>query len=291
MLDEFLKKLQDLSRSGEGFVVATVIETQGSASARAGSKAIIDSAGTRVFGWVGGGCAESAVQFEALQSLTDGQTRIIALNLDDELLGVGMPCGGHMRVYIEPYLPKPKLLILGHGRIAETLAELGHTMGFCVTVNDPAATEESFPKADQLLTEGAGYGNLEIGPNSYVVVATQHKGDHLSMAQALEGNAPYVALIASKKRAQLVIDYLAATGVPREKLSAARVHAPAGLDLGAQTPEEIALSVISEIVAVRRSASCRPLAEVKGVKLSDEDIDVESAEQSLSTCAPMTREL
>ena len=289
-MDEFIQFLQALSKSGQGFAVATVIETRGSASARAGSKAIIDSSGTRVFGWVGGGCAESAVQYEAAQSLKDGQTRIISLNLDDEVLGVGMPCGGHMRVYIEPYLPKPMLLIFGHGRIAETLARLGHIMGFAVTVNDPGANKESFPTADQVLTEGAGYGNLEISSNSYVVIATQHKGDHLSMARALEDNAPYVALIASKKRAQLVIDYLAATGVPREKLSGARVHAPAGLDLGAQTPEEIALSVISEIVAVRRSASCRPLAELKGIRLSEDGMDVEEAKQMLGTCSPVFRE-
>lgn len=291
MLDEFFQKLQDLTNGGKGFAVATVIQTEGSASARTGSKAIINSLGQRVFGWVGGGCAESAVQLEAVESLKDGQTRVISLNLDDEVLGVGMPCGGSMSVFIEPYLPKPPLLILGHGRIAETLAELGHIMGFCVTVNDPSATKEAFPGADRLLTEGAGYGNLEIGPDSYVVIATQHKGDHLSMIRALEGAAPYVALIASKKRAQLVLDYLAAAGVPREKLSAARVHAPAGLDLGAQTPEEIALSVISEIVAIRRSASCRPLVEVKGVKLSDDDVDVETANQILSSCSTSTREL
>ncbi|HYL98882.1 MAG TPA: XdhC family protein [Blastocatellia bacterium] len=288
MSTDYFAKLLEMNTKREPFAVATVIETEGSASARPGSKAIIDSKGITVFGWVGGGCAESAVCHAAVQSFEDAQTRILVIDLNDEVLGAGMPCGGMMKVFVEPVLPKPELVITGHGRIAQALAEIGRTMDFYITVSDPAANRETFPAADRIDQEGPGYGNLRFGPNSYVVIATQHKGDHLSMKQAVEGGSAYIALIASKKRAALVLDYLLATGVPRESLDRARVRTPAGLDIGASTPEEIALSIISEMVAVRRGGSGRPMMEVKAVEFGDSPEDAETINETLSTCAPIS---
>lgn len=155
-----------------------------------------------------------------------------------------------MDVFIEPVLPEPELLIVGHGRIAETLASLGHMMGFRVTVNDPAAERTAFPQAERIVTEDFDLTETPIEPKTWVVIATQHKRDHLWLQKALEGDAAYVALIASRHRSALVLDYLRENGVAEEKI--ARVHAPAGLYLGAATPEEIALSVVSQMVALRR---------------------------------------
>jgi len=170
-----------------------------------------------------------------------------------------------MKVYIEPVLPPPQLVIAGHGRIAETLAVLGQIAGFSVTVADPGATCEAFPTADRLVNAGFHSAEVDIGTRTYVVVATQHKGDHLSIKKAIEGGAAYIALVASKTRAQLVFDYLAAAGIDQSKLAQARVRAPAGLDIGAETPEEIALSIMSEIVLVRRGGSGRTMFEAKGI--------------------------
>jgi xanthine dehydrogenase accessory factor len=175
---------------------------------------------------------------------------MITVDMSDEQLGVGMPCGGTMDIFIEPVLPKPELLIVGHGRIAETLATLGDMMGFTITVNDPGADRSSFPQAERLVTEDFDLTETPIGPKSFVVIATQHKRDHLWLEKALEGKAAYVALIASHHRAKLVLDYLRAGGVSEDKI--ATVYAPAGLHLGAATPEEIALSVMSQMVALRR---------------------------------------
>lgn len=286
VVKDFFLKLLDLTGTRQPFAVATVIQIEGSASAKPGSKAIIDSKGKLLLGWVGGGCAEGAVRQEALQSIQDGKTRIITLDLTDELLGVGMPCGGLMKVYIEPVLPKPDLVVVGHGRIAETLVQLAYLADFSVTVVDPMATKESFPAASRLMTEAGGLNDIPAGPETYVVIATQHKGDHLAMQKAILGRARYIALIASRKRSQLVLDYLVGAGVPRKEL--ARVHAPAGLDIGAQTPEEIALSIVGEIVAVRRGGSGRPLLEVAGVKLTDKQVDLDQITQTLNTCAPIT---
>ncbi len=255
MSQDFFATLQELTSRGEPFAVATVIEIEGSTSAKPGSKAVIDSNAAIILGWVGGGCIESAVREEALASLKDGKTRVITLDLNDEVFGLGMPCGGSMRVYIEPVLPKPDLVIAGHGRIAQALAEIGHLVGFTVTVVDPGATPEAFPQADRVFTSAFGTSGVEIGANTYVVVATQHKGDHLSIKKALDNQARYTALIASHSRAQLVFEYLEAAGVPHNELDQARVRAPAGLDIGAQTPEEIAISIISEIIAVRRKTA------------------------------------
>ncbi|MGB7189066.1 MAG: XdhC family protein [Acidobacteriaceae bacterium] len=250
MPDELYTQAAELAARSEPFTLATVIRVEGSSSAARGSKALIDATGKLLAGWIGGGCAESAVRSEALKCLETGAPRIITLDMTDEELGIGMPCGGTMDVFIEPVLPRPELLIVGHGRIAETLATLGHLMGFSITVNDPAADRAAFPQAETIVTEDFDLTETPIGPKTFVVIATQHKRDHLWLKKALEGSALYVALIASRHRAALVFDYLRAAAVPEEKV--ATVYSPAGLHLGAATPEEIALSVISQMVALRR---------------------------------------
>jgi xanthine dehydrogenase accessory factor len=139
MFSDLYRKAAELASDGKSFAIATVVRVEGSASARRGSKAIIDPLGKLLLGWVGGGCAESAVRSEALKCIETEKPRLITVDMSDEQLGVGMPCGGTMDIFIEPVLPQPELLIVGHGRIAETLAVLGHLMGFAITVNDPAA--------------------------------------------------------------------------------------------------------------------------------------------------------
>jgi xanthine dehydrogenase accessory factor len=290
MSQQFFARLSELSSSNQPFAVATVIETLGSASAKPGFKAIIDSRGRMILGWIGGGCAESAVCREALVSIKDGKTRVITLDLNDEVFGVGMPCGGAMKVYIEPFLPKPELVIAGHGRIAEMLAQLGALVGFSVTVADPGATPEAFPAASCVIATDLSSADIQVGTNSYVVIATQHKGDHLAIKKVLEGHPRYIALIASRKRSQLVLDYLRAAGVLHEQTTERRVRAPAGLDIGAQTPEEIALSIVSEVVAVRRGGTGRPMLEVKPIEPVEGNPDLDKLDRVLSTCAPVAGE-
>jgi len=256
---DFFDRVQELLQKGEPFAIATVVRTEGSSSAKAGSKAIILNNGERLMGWVGGGCAESTVQKEALASMKDGKTRYLTLDLDDEVLGVGMPCGGKMEVYVEPVLSKPDLLIIGRGRIAEALAEMGHLLNFAVTVRDPLASKEEFPHADHLVTEDPELNTIKIGRETFCVITTQHKGDHFAMKRVLEKEAGYVALVASRKRSGLVFDYLREEGVSEEKLR--EVRAPAGLDIGAESPEEIALSILSEITFIRRGGSGKPLKD------------------------------
>lgn len=258
---DFFSKAAELSSRREAFAVATIVRTEGSSSAKPGSKALIDSRGKILMGWVGGGCAESAVRHEALRCIQTDKPSLITLNMQDEVLGVGMPCGGMMDVYIEPVVPKPELLIAGHGQIAKTLATLGHLMNFSVTVNDPAADRESFPEVDRIVSRDFNLTETPITSSTFVVIATLHKNDHLWLQRALQSEAGYIALIASPHRTRLVLDYLQMEGIAKERLE--RVWAPAGLDLGATNPEEIALSVMSQIVSVRRGGSGKAMKDAK----------------------------
>ena len=244
------------------FAVATVIETLGSSSAKTGSKALIDENGAILVGWIGGGCAESAVRQTAVECLNSNETTIIDIDLNEEILGVGMPCGGSMKVFIEPIKPKATLWILGHGAITETLCRLGDLIGLRVAVNDVGANLTNYPDAAEVVTDDPDYAELTPAKDDFAVVATQHKGDHQSMKILLHSNVGYIALVASRKRSGLVLDYLKNEGFAANALS--RVRAPAGLDLGAQNPEEVALSIAAEILMRRRNGSGQSKSQIQG---------------------------
>jgi len=257
MSQEFFALAHELSARGEPFASAWVVKTEGSSAAKPGAKALISAQGALIWGWLGGGCVESITISTALEALQDSKPRLIEIDLTDEL--AGMPCGGRLWVYIEPVLPKPHLLIVGSGAIAESLSQLAQLLNFRVTVDDPRASRARFPGC-QLVTDDLDGSKLEITPSTFVVIATQHKSDHLAIKSALEKGARSIALIASRTRAQIVLEYLRGLGVSERELQI--IRAPAGLDLGAKTPEEIALSILSEIVALRHGATGAPLSTI-----------------------------
>ncbi len=152
-MQEILDLLARLRDAGEPCAIATVVETRGSVSARTGSKAVVDREGKIIARWVGGGCAQSTVCHAALEALRDHEPRVVDLDLDDEVLGTGMPCGGAMRVYVEPMLPKPKLWLLGHGRVAECVGHMGELLGFDVVIDDPMAERERYAEAARLIDD------------------------------------------------------------------------------------------------------------------------------------------
>ena len=241
----------ELVAARQPFALGIVIEARGSTSARVGAKAVFNVEGDVISGWVGGGCAESTIAHAAIESLETEIPQIVDVDLDDEVLGAGMPCGGSMRVYVEPVIPRPTLWILGHGRVAECLCHLGALMSFDVVVDDPMASPDRYPEAKRLIADDPDYGALQPTASDFVIIATQHRGDHESLRRLLATDIGYIALIASRKRTTLVIDYLRGVGVDQPALD--RIRAPAGIDIGARTAEEIALSVIGEAVLARRS--------------------------------------
>lgn len=252
-MNSIFSLIEELQQKRKPFAVATVVETYGSVSAKTGSKAVIDEEGQLLAGWIGGGCAESTACQEAYDAIQSGNSTIIDLDLDDEVLGTGMPCGGGMRVYIEPVLPSPSIWLMGHGRVAEVICEMGSMLGYDVIVNDLGADPLRFPKAHQVINDDLDYAELVPKRDDYVVIATQAKGDHESMLRALACDAQYIALIASRKRSRLVMDFLQREGFEEADLE--RVMAPSGMDLNPRTPEEIALCILSEIILVRRQGT------------------------------------
>jgi len=250
--EELLALASELARRREPFALATVVRCERPTSAKPGAKALIRQDGT-VSGWIGGSCAEPLTVKEALEALRDGQPRLIAL-VGEGGAGPGrregvrehaMAChsGGTLEIYIEPVLPKPQLVLVGSGPVGETLATLGRAVSFDVVV---VAREEEL-------------ASVAIAPEAAVVVATHGRFDEDALERALRSEARYVSLVASPRRAAAVVEALQARGVPAERLG--RLKAPAGLDLGAVTPEEIALSIIAEIVRVRRRAPAATPAE------------------------------
>lgn len=235
------------------YALATVVEIFGSSSAKPTAKAIFNDQGDLLAGWIGGGCAQSMVASAALVCLSEGSSQMVEIDLTDEVFGAGMPCGGHMRVYVEAVLPKPQLWLIGHGRIVETICEFASRVGFAVIVNDAQANPKQFPTAEQLINDDCRYQQLTPQTGDFVLIATHHKGDYEALIQALGSDAGYIALIASQKRSQLVLNRLTQTGFNPADLN--RIHAPAGLDLAAKTPEEIALAIVSEMVLLRRGGS------------------------------------
>lgn len=259
MIRDLLDHQFELRKARHPYALATVVEILGSSSAKPAAKALIDPSGKVIAGWVGGGCAQSMVSEAAVKSLETGEPRVIEIDLDDEVFGAGMPCGGGMRVYVEPVLPNPVLWLMGHGRIVESLCEFASRLRFDVIVNDPQATADRFPTAHSVISDDCRYQLLQPQPGDFVVIATHHKGDYDSLARALQSNALYIALVSSRKRAKLVLKRLGQEGFP--EISLAKVRAPAGLDLGAKLPEEIALSIVSEMVLVRRGGHGEPLSK------------------------------
>ena len=259
---DILQLAAELSAAGRAFVLGVVVEAQGSSAGRTGAKALFDVEGEVIAGWVGGGCAESTVAHAAVEACATGVPQLVEVDLDSEVLGAGMPCGGRMRVYVEPVLPRPALWILGHGRVAECLCHFGALLGFAAIVDDTMAVAERFPEASRIITDDPDYAAVAPAARDFAVVATQHRGDHESLGRLLSSEVGHIALIASRKRAGLVLAYLRKVGLDRQALD--RIQAPAGLALGARTPEEIALSVIAEIVLVRRSRAERVAAPQAG---------------------------
>jgi len=228
-------------------------------SARPGASGIIHPDGT-IEGWVGGSCAQPVVVREALHAMADGQPRLLRLSKDapaegrrgDGVIELVMTChsGGTLEIYVEPHLPAPLLWVAGTTPIAGALVTLGSALGWRVTLFDPFASAEDFPAADEVSQETA-LTRVEPDASPYVVVATQGQWDEEALAAALRRNASYVGLVASPTRANVVRQWLRdETGLAEDRLAALR--APAGLDLGAETAEEIALSILGELVQVRR---------------------------------------
>ncbi len=274
--EDFIDRLAELKASGEPFVLATVVRTEDATSAKAGAKALILGDGS-MRGWIGGGCTEGAVRKAAVQALGDGRARLIRVRPKEALAGAAAesgvedfksicPSGGTTEVFVEPMLPRPRLLVMGGSGTARALCGLGRQMGFRVTLAALADDQAGVAEADARIEgfELAGQAGLDDG---FVVVATQGKRDREALKAAVGSDAAYVAFIGSRRKAETLRAWLRESGLSEARV--ARLRAPAGLDIGGVTPEEIALSILAEIVQERRRGA-RVEAKVSEVEVTEE---------------------
>jgi xanthine dehydrogenase accessory factor len=283
-VNELLALAADLQRRGERFALATVVRCEAPTSAKPGAKALVRADGT-VSGWVGGACAEPVVVREALAAIEDGRPRLIGL-IGEGARGPGrtagmieypMTChsGGTLEIYVEPYLPHPVLILVGHGPVIEALATFARAAEYSV------------------LTLGAEEAAATLAPPSVarqtsVVVATHADSDEDALQRILATDVGYVSLVASRRRAAAILERLRAAGVGVERL--ARLKAPAGLDIGAVSPDEIAVSILAEIIQHRRSAKPSVAAEAPAARTAVDPIcgmsvDVATAEYRSQSAA------
>jgi len=258
----------DLVNSMKGskpFALATVVRTVAATAAKPGAKAVILADGSIEGGWIGGGCARAAVLKAAQASLADGRPRLVSIQPMDLLKDQGWrpgeiregiafaknmcPSQGTMDVFVEPFLPQPRLVICGASPVAIALARQASGLGLALTLVAPPAEQAAFDDIAGNRIDTYDLASLPAGER-FIVVSTQGKGDTAALKAALAVEAEYVAFVGSPKKAAPLRTEMAEEGVPVARLEAMR--APAGLDLGAISPEEIALSILAEIVQVRR---------------------------------------
>ena len=243
-----LERISELARSGQPFALATVVWRQGPSSSKQGSRAIITADG-ELDGWIGGACAEPVVIREAKQVIADGNPRLLLLGSPDQF-GTAIPEGmtvvpiscqseGALEVYIEAVFPVPHLVIVGSSPMTRTLAELARALDWRADLVSPG---------DFTADSAAEHGADE---RSMVIVATQGHGDEDMIERAAAMRPAYLGLVASRRRGEALLGYLAERGVPQDQLD--RVHAPAGLDLGKTSHEEMAVAILAELVQLRAS--------------------------------------
>ncbi|HSM09231.1 MAG TPA: XdhC family protein [Gemmatimonadota bacterium] len=274
MFDDFFETASELTRAGRPFATAVVVRAEKPTSGKPGDRAIVTLDGV-MHGWIGGSCAQPTVIREALAALAEDRSRLVRLSSEDEVgteaggafpldsarldgvVTAPMTCfsGGTLDIFIEPQHPRPRLLIVGTLPVARALAHLGKAMNYHVCMVDPAGETSKVPTGVDELLEGAGpeaLGTLaeRVTPLSFFVVATHGEYDEPALRAAFATDVPYIGLVASPKRGSSVRTSLAAAGVSEKDL--ARMKFPAGLDIGARRGDEIALSIMAEIIQVRQ---------------------------------------
>jgi xanthine dehydrogenase accessory factor len=263
-LIEVMELVAEMKAAEQAFVLATVVRTVSVTAAKTGAKAIIRPDGTIVAGWIGGGCARGAVLKAARDALADGAPRMVSVQPEDLLTELGVKPGDHrngirfasnmcpskgtMDIFVEPVLPHPSLVILGASPVAMSLAAQARHLGYHVTLAVPSNDLTTPPDVDRLI-DSFRLGELHQAKR-FIVVATQGNGDEAALRAALATDASYHAFVGSRRKMTALREKLIAEGLQAKALD--RVKAPAGLDLGAITPEEIAVSILAEITVERR---------------------------------------
>jgi xanthine dehydrogenase accessory factor len=253
--------------SGSPAALVTVIATEGSTPQKAGAKMLVYPDG-RIVGTIGGGCVEAEMTWRARQSIEARRPQVASYDLTPDQAGEdGLVCGGRMQVFIEPIEGAPTLCLFGAGHVAQPLARMAKAAGFRVQVADDRikfANRERFPDVDLLVVDdfAAAAGQMTLGPNTYAVVVTRgHKGDTEALRAVVGKGLRFVGLLGSRPKLVHLVSALEESGVPAEEL--AEIHCPLGIEIGAVSPEEIAVSVLAQMIAVRHAVPSSAIAPMR----------------------------
>ncbi|MGI8743203.1 MAG: XdhC family protein [Bryobacteraceae bacterium] len=250
------EELVRLRRLGQKCALATIVQVNGSIPSYESAKLLVREDGS-IAGTIGGGCVEAEVWNAAREVMDTEKPRHLNFSLgQDAAYDTGLICGGQLNVFVEPVIPQPRAFIFGAGHISKSLSKIANMAGFATVIVDDResfANRERFPEADEIFAEDYDdvFPKLAIQGSSYVIVVTRgHRDDMRVLRSAVASRARYISMIGSKRKVIGVIKELEKEGLSRESFD--RIFSPMGLDIGAITPEEIAISVVAEMIAVRR---------------------------------------
>jgi xanthine dehydrogenase accessory factor len=256
-MDDIYQEIVKIKEEGKEAALVTIVAVTGSTPREEGAKMLVRPDGS-ISGTIGGGSLEAQVIEEAIQVIRLGKPKRIHMSLTaKEAEEAGMICGGELEVFIEPITNAPNLYIFGGGHVSLPLAKTAKLLGFKITVIDDRAefaSAERFPEAESVLAGDftKAFPKLKIDKSSYIVIVTRgHQNDELVLEWAITTPAKYIGMIGSQTKVKTIYSHLLARGVSQKRLDS--VHSPIGLEIGAQTPEEIAVSILAEIIKVRRS--------------------------------------
>lgn len=269
MFDDFIHKIEELRQKNEVFATATVVRREVPSSGRSGDKAVIDRRG-EISGWVGGGCVQAIILKEADEAMRTGKARLVKVGRGEEpglqqphtsqdgVVEYKMTClsEGAVDIFIEPVLPAPHLVVVGKSAIARALVRIGKSAGYRVSAVAPDVRPDTFDHPDELITQLDLEQVRTNASSSFIVVCTQGEQDEPALEQALGVKSAYVGFVASRKKKAALFDHLEQSGITPQLLAA--VRCPAGININAKTPEEVAVSILAEIIQVQHELPPEP---------------------------------
>ncbi|PYU99890.1 MAG: xanthine dehydrogenase [Acidobacteria bacterium] len=265
MPEDLYEEIVEVRRRGQRAALATIVARKGSTPRKDPAKMLVYEDG-RQWGSIGGGCTEAEVCREALLVMRIEKPKLLTFDLtEDDAEESGLLCGGVMEVYVEPILPDPVLYVFGAGHVGQCVAQVARSIGFKIAVVDDRikyANPERFPQADTIYVDPweENFRKLPVNDSSYVLIATRgHNFDLACLRFALHTPAKYIGLLGSRRKTKLLYEALEREGMDPANFE--RVYAPVGIEIGSETPEEIAISIAAELVAVKKNLQVRPLKE------------------------------
>ncbi|WP_242877022.1 XdhC family protein [Alkaliphilus peptidifermentans] len=253
-----MEKLLELIKMRKAFVMATVIEAKGSSPGKTGFK-LIYTKENELYGTVGGGLVEAKVLEEAQKAFMTKESTTLEYNLSPGEKGIGMQCGGSMKVFLEVFLPKTRLLLCGGGHVGFEIAKIASLLKIEVILLEERghiATEERFPEVKRIVKGSykEALQEIEIDDYTYVVIVTKgHATDQIVLENVISSQAAYIGLMGSQRKKEEMMKYMRNQGFSEDLLQ--KIHCPIGLDIKADTPEEIALAIIAEVIAIKNKGN------------------------------------